>query len=99
MPIPQKHVEVVNTALTAINSITLKDFIPQVLKYEPDAILIYAGHNEYYGAFGIGSNETMSKSAFLRSLNFGIMNLRIAQLVKSGISGISKQMNKSAEGC
>lgn len=91
---PDKKVEVVNTALTAINSITLKDFIPQVLKYEVDAILIYAGHNEYYGAFGIGSNETMSKSAFLRSLNFGIMNLRVAQLVKSVIGGISKQVAK-----
>ena len=95
---PGKHVEVVNTALTAINSITLKDFIGQILKYEPDAILIYAGHNEYYGAFGIGSNETMSKSAFLRSLNFRIMNLRIAQLVKAGIGGISKQLNKDPEG-
>ncbi len=92
---PDKHIEVVNTALTAINSITLKDFIGQILKYEPDAILIYAGHNEYYGAFGIGSNETMSKSAFLRSLNFRIMNLRIAQLVKSGVNGVSKLMNSS----
>lgn len=95
---PDRHVEVVNTALTAINSITLKDFIPQVLKYEPDAILIYAGHNEFYGAFGVGSNETMSKSALLRSLNFSIMNLRIAQLVKSGIGGVSKQVNKGASG-
>ncbi|MFO7670157.1 MAG: hypothetical protein R6W31_10900 [Bacteroidales bacterium] len=95
---PDRQIEVVNTALTAINSITLKDFTGQILKYEPDAILIYAGHNEYYGAFGIGSNETMSKSAFLRSLNFTIMNLRIAQLVKSGIGGISKQLNKNPEG-
>ena len=95
---PDKYIEVVNTAITAINSITLKDFIGQILKHEPDAILIYAGHNEYYGAFGIGSNETMSKSAFLRSMNFKIMNLRIAQLVKSGVNGISKQMNKSVEG-
>ena len=95
---PDKYVEVVNTAITAINSITLKDFIKQILKHEPDAILIYAGHNEYYGAFGIGSNETMSKSAFLRSLNFKIMNLRLAQLMRSGINRISKELNKSGEG-
>ena len=25
----------------------------------PDAILIYAGHNEYYGALGAGSTETL----------------------------------------
>lgn len=95
---PDRYIEVVNTAITAINSITLRDYIGQIVKHEPDAILIYAGHNEFYGAYGVGSNETMSKSSFLRSLNFKIMNLRMAQLVKSGIYGISKQLNKSQEG-
>ena len=92
---PDQTVEVVNTAITAINTITLRDYIGQILKHEPDAILIYAGHNEFYGAFGVGSNETMSRSAFLRSLNFTMMNLRIAQLVKSGINGISRIINKT----
>ncbi len=94
---PHKNIEVVNTSITAINSITLKDFIKQILKYNPDAILIYAGHNEFYGAFGVGSNETMSKSLFVRTLHFRLINLRIYQLMRSTIHGISKQLIKKSD--
>jgi pentatricopeptide repeat protein len=89
---------VVNTAITAINSITLKDYIRQILKYEPDAILIYAGHNEFYGAFGVGSNETMSKSPFLREMHFKLMNLRIYQLMRFAIESISKKVQATSTG-
>jgi len=95
---PDKTIEVINTAITAINSITLKDYIKQILNFEPDAILIYAGHNEFYGAFGIGSNETMSKSHFLRSVHFELMNLRIYQFMRSAINGISKKLATNPDG-
>ena len=91
---PEKSIEVVNTSISAINSITLKDYHDQVLKYEPDAILIYAGHNEYYGAFGVGSNETMSKNPGIMSMHFKLMNLRIYQLMRSAIGGLSKQIER-----
>jgi len=94
---PHKNIEVINTSITAINSITLKDYIKQILKCSPDAILIYAGHNEFYGAFGVGSNETMSKSSFLRNLHFTFSNLRIYQLMRSTIHGISKQLAKKSD--
>ncbi len=93
---PDKTIEVVNTAITAINSITLKDYINQILKYEPDAILFYAGHNEFYGAFGVGSNETMSSSPFLRSLHFKLLNLRMYQLIRSAIFGVSRKMAENS---
>jgi lysophospholipase L1-like esterase len=95
---PDKTVEVVNTALTAINSITLKDFIKQILDYEPDALLIYAGHNEFYGAFGVGSNETMNRIPFLRAAHFKLMNFRIYQLMRAGINGISKELAIKSDG-
>ena len=94
---PGKTIELINTAFTAINSITLKDFIKQILNYEPDAIVIYAGHNEFYGAFGVGSNETMSKSPFLRSVHFKLMNLRIYQFMRSAIGGISNKLSSKSD--
>jgi hypothetical protein len=51
---PEKKIEVINTALTAINSYTLLDYMDDVLKEDPDAILIYAGHNEFYGRWVLG---------------------------------------------
>lgn len=81
---PERHIEVVNTAITAINSYTLWDFAGQVARYEPDAVLIYAGHNEFYGAYGTGSNEGRSGSSFLTRLSMTMMDLRLFQ-VFSGI--------------
>lgn len=87
---PEKHIEVINTAITAINSITLNDYMSDIIEQEPDAILFYAGHNEFYGAFGVGSNETMSKNTFLRNFHFKFINLRTYQLIRSIIQKVSK---------
>lgn len=59
---PEKHIEVINIAITATNSYTIRDLLPEVLEQKPDLILIYAGHNEYYGAFGVGSTENIGNS-------------------------------------
>lgn len=88
---PNKKIEVVNTALTAINSFTLLDFTGQILKHKPDAILIYAGHNEFYGAFGIGSNETMSRNRGLTLLHIVLMDLKIYQMLRNIIASVSQK--------
>ena len=58
---PDRRIEVVNTAMTAINSYAQWDFLDEIMKYRPDALLIYAGHNEFYGALGVGSMESLGK--------------------------------------
>ena len=89
---PVRKIEVVNTAITAINSFTLLDFTSQILEHSPDAILIYAGHNEFYGAFGIGSNETMSRNRGLTMLHISLMDLKIYQMVRNIITVISEKI-------
>ena len=56
---PNKQVEVVNVGISAISSYTLYDQVAEILQQKPDAVLIYAGHNEFYGALGVGSNENL----------------------------------------
>ncbi len=56
---PDKNIEVINIAMAAVNSYTLLDLMDEVLDQLPDALLIYAGHNEYYGALGIGSVQSL----------------------------------------
>ena len=58
---PDRNVEIINVATSAINTYTLYDQSDEILKYDPDAIMIYSGHNEFYGAFGVGSNESMGR--------------------------------------
>ena len=55
---PMSNFEVINIGISAINSYTVLDFIPEVISVEPDYIIIYMGHNEFYGAYG--SASTMS---------------------------------------
>lgn len=57
--LPDHHVEVITVATSAINSYTLYDQVDEILAEKPDAIIIYTGHNEYYGALGVGSNENL----------------------------------------
>ena len=59
---PDKTVEIVNVSMSAINSYTLLDFMDEILDKKPDALLIYAGHNEYYGALGAASMINFGRS-------------------------------------
>jgi len=86
---PGKKIEMVNTAITAINTFTLADFMPQILDQKPDAILIYAGHNEFYGAFGIGSKEAVSYNPTMIRMHLKLMNYRIYQLTLNTIGSIT----------
>ena len=86
---PDKHIEIVNTAFTAINSFTLLDFIDDVLKEQPDAILVYAGQNEFYGALGIGSVEKAYRSRGLTLLHLDLLSLRLYQLLRNAVQGVA----------
>jgi len=52
---PEREIEVISTAMSAVNSYALLDFADEIIAIEPDAVLIYAGHNEYLGVLGVGS--------------------------------------------
>jgi tetratricopeptide (TPR) repeat protein/lysophospholipase L1-like esterase len=89
---PDKKIEVVNTAITAVNSFTLCDYIGDILKEDPDAILIYAGHNEFYGALGTGSVEKTVHSRALTMLHLDLLSLRLYQLLRNTISKVSQEL-------
>ena len=82
---PNTPIEVINLGMTAINSYTLLDLVPGVLDKEPDLILIYAGHNEYYGALGVGSVQSFGSSRTLIRLMMYLNYFRITQLVRNSI--------------
>ena len=54
---PEKSIEVINLGMTAVNSFTIKDFARDALRFDPDMFIIYAGHNEFYGALGSASSQ------------------------------------------
>ncbi len=82
---PQRHIEVVNTAMTAISSYTLLDFMNEILEQQPDAILIYAGHNEFYGALGAASNESLGKIQPLVKMYLKLQRFRTFLLIRNAL--------------
>jgi tetratricopeptide (TPR) repeat protein/lysophospholipase L1-like esterase len=87
---PDKYIEVVNTAITAVNSYTFIDKIDEILKEKPDAILFYAGHNEFYGAMGIGSKEGLGEIRSLKLLHLDLLEFKTYQLIRNIILGLHK---------
>ncbi|WP_290574546.1 SGNH/GDSL hydrolase family protein [Leeuwenhoekiella sp.] len=80
---PQKNIEVINTGITAVNSYTLNDLTDQIIEQKPDLIIIYAGHNEYYGALGVGSSISYgSHPLVIRSYLF-LKDFRFFQLFEN----------------
>jgi tetratricopeptide (TPR) repeat protein len=80
---PSVHFEIINVSLTAVNSYTILDFGREVIKYQPDAVLIYAGHNEYYGALGIGSTSHIANNRFLVKTVLELRKLRLVQWIEN----------------
>ena len=87
---PRKQVEVINLGIAAINSFMLLDFIDEVLEQQPDAILIYAGHNEYYGALGAASTVTVGEAASLIRLYLRLQHFKTFQLLRAAINLFQK---------
>jgi lysophospholipase L1-like esterase len=59
---PQRNVEVINTAMAAVTSYVLLDFADEIVAQQPDAVVIYAGHNEYLGIGAVGSSLASARS-------------------------------------
>jgi tetratricopeptide (TPR) repeat protein len=80
---PDKDFEIINISLTAVNSYTIWGFAKEVVNYEPDAILIYTGHNEYYGALGVGSTNNLGGNVQMVNFLLALRELKLTQLMTS----------------
>ena len=87
---PEKNFEIINLSLTAVSSYTIADFAKQIVGYQPDAVLIYVGHNEYYGALGVGSTSRMGHNPFIIRSVLELENLRLFQFFVSSKNRIKR---------
>jgi len=85
---PESNIEVINCSMTAINSYTMLDLMPGILDEKPDLILIYAGNNEYYGALGVGSMESLGTSRSIVNLVIYLERYKTFQLIRNILADI-----------
>jgi len=83
---PQKKFEVVNLGIAAINSYAILDILDEVIEQKPDLVLVYTGHNEFYGALGAASMTSIGDSPAATRFILAMNKLRVMQLVASAFS-------------
>lgn len=90
---PERDFEVINLSLTAVNSYTVLDFGKAVLDYEPDAVLVYTGHNEYYGAMGVAATQGIGHRRWLARLLMHLRGYRTTQLIASAMDAAGEMVS------
>ena len=64
---PEREVEVVNLGITSIASFAVAQVVEDALALSPDLVVVYTGHNEFYGLYGVGRYQRLQY--FLRQLH------------------------------
>ncbi len=74
--------------MSAVNSYTLLDFSGDILEHEPDAVVVYAGHNEYVGILGVGSGYSVGRLRPVVLTFLWARETRIFQLVQRALAAL-----------
>jgi hypothetical protein len=75
-----QKIELINLSLTGINSYALYDFTDEIINQRPDILVISMGHNEYYGALGVGSTSNLGSNLHLIRFLLKLRKLRVVQV-------------------
>ncbi|MGH7490989.1 MAG: hypothetical protein ACREOO_01205 [bacterium] len=86
---PEYHFEVINSGISAINSFTVLDLLPELLAQEPDLMVIYMGHNEFYGAYGSASTIFIGQNDRFIRFYLKLQKLHLVQMLKRFTAWIS----------
>ena len=78
---PEREIEVISTAMAAVNSYALVDFVDEILAQQPDAVMIYVGHNEFLGILGVGSTMRLASTPALTRAFLAARDWRLFQLM------------------
>ncbi|MCX6136007.1 MAG: tetratricopeptide repeat protein, partial [Ignavibacteriales bacterium] len=64
---------------------------PDLLRFQPDMVLIYTGHNEFYGPDGIGASWIEKQIPSLTSLKYSTRNLRLMSFTRNFLRSAFRQ--------
>ena len=79
---PGRKIEVINLGMTGTNSYTVLDLARELPAYNPDLLVVYDGHNEFYGALGVASQGLTGGSRVLSLAYLRLIHLRLFLLLR-----------------
>ncbi|MHC4780001.1 MAG: tetratricopeptide repeat protein, partial [Planctomycetota bacterium] len=89
---PGGEIEVINTAITAINSHVVRGIAQECARMEPDLFIVYMGNNEVVGPYGPGT-VFLGFSPSLSTIRTGIWvkSTKIGQLIEGALHRVKGQ--------
>jgi len=87
---PDRNFEVIGTGMAAVTSYVLLDVADEIIAMKPDAVVVYAGHNEYLGVGGVGSSLVSARSPTLARAIAQLRRLHLYRALERAIGGLGK---------
>jgi tetratricopeptide (TPR) repeat protein len=86
---PDRDIEVVNLGAAAVNSNVLLDITEHLFDLQPDLILLYVGHNEFYGPDGVGASFLERHMPFTIPLKYSARDLLLVRMMQNFLRQLS----------
>jgi tetratricopeptide (TPR) repeat protein len=93
---PTMTIETINLGISAINSFSVLDIVDELDALQPDAIVIYMGHNEFYGAFGLASSQNAAAATLIR-LRLWLNQFAIVQIFDKALQSDQTDVSRHNE--
>lgn len=95
---PEQDVEVINLAITAINSNVILPLSKELAHYEADAWMLYMGNNEMVGPYGAGTifGGRAPSTTYIRTI-LTLKKYRIVQWLEHTFYNIANHSSESKE--
>ena len=85
---PDREVEVIGTGMAAVTSYVLLDVADEIIAMQPDAVVIYTGHNEYLGIGGVGSSLVSARSPAIARTVAQLRRLHLYRALERRLSSL-----------
>jgi len=87
-----RNYEVINLGINGISSYEVKQLYPQILKADPDLIVVYVGHNDCMLEKSYSGNIGLDGLAL--RLNYGLLNFRLYRLLFKAYHELNSEKRK-----
>ncbi len=95
---PERHIEVLNTGIVAINSHVVYQVARDLARFEPDLFVVYLGNNEVVGPYGPGcSYLSAMPPLWVIRLSVLVRSTRTGQLLGTALGRFARRGAAPAE--
>ncbi|HWP82577.1 MAG TPA: tetratricopeptide repeat protein [Bacteroidota bacterium] len=93
--LPRRNVEVINVGLAAVGSTVVLDLLSEVMEFQPDLVVIYVGHNEFYGIYGAASTIQIPGGRWITKLHLRLLESRLYLFLRSVLISLRLMISPS----